>query len=262
MTNIIDKFSSAVEKFVRPATLPIAIKLLEREDDVPSDMKRPKRDFGLKLIPCQAFYLSRKSEVPLAMLKEDFNTDVCPLGSIAFGMAPPIDWWSKGNISFEVYVKDWKAAEEMERNVFRFEYGRYAGILLAPLSKVNFNPDMVMIYCNSEQAMSLIIASRYDDGLPITTTISARGVCSDSVVQTIQTGKCHVCISCGGDRNMGKAESTEIVFTSPINKLQPIIDGLTNISKNRAPAVPKQLILGEDKRAKRYIELARLLKAS
>lgn len=257
---ILNKLSSAMETHIRPATLPIAIKMLESEEEIPDNMKRPRKDLGVQLIPCQATYLSRKHEIPLAMLREDFNIDLCAPGSIIFGIVQPIDWWKEGNVSYGIYTRTRKAAVTMERNVFRFKYRRYVGFLTSPLKKAMFEPDMVMLYCNSEQAMVLAAASRYDDGLPITTTISARDVCSDSIVQTIKTGKCQVCIPCRGDRSNAYAGADEIVFTAPPKKLQTIIEALKDTSKARSPAIMRVLGKKESTSERKYKELARRIK--
>ena len=257
---ILDKFSRAIETYVHPNTRPIAIKMLRGGEKIPENMKRPKRDLGARLIPCQATFLSRKSGIPLAMLKEDFNTDFCSTGSIVFGIVPAVDEWKRGDISYGIFAKTRKAAATMERNVFRFERGRYAGFLAAPLDKVDFEPDMIMVYCNSEQAMSLILASRYDDGLPIRTTVSARNVCSDAIVQTIKTGKCRVCIPCGGDRVNAYAGADEIVFTAPMKKLGTIVEGLEAAARARAPPVMKVLGVRKSVLDRKYRELARTIK--
>lgn len=259
---ILKNFSDAVEKYVRPATLPIAIKMLKEGDRIPASMKRPTVDYGIKLVPCQAFFLSRKYGMHVAMLGEDFYTDQCPVGSIAFGVARPVDWWSKGNVAHEIYTRTMEAAETMEKNMFRFKYGEYAGLASSPLRKAEFVPDMAMVYCNSAQAMPLIAASRYEDGLPLVTTVSARAVCSDSVVQTIQTGRCHVCIPCGGDRIRAFAGADEIVFTAPMSKLQTIAKGLENYHKARAETRSGSRGKLESVIGKKYSKLARILRTS
>ncbi len=234
--------------------------MLKRGDKVPAGAKRPVRDLGGRLVPCQAFYLSRRRGITVAMLADDFDTDSCPLGSIAFGMAPPVGVWADGEISHGVYAKTKKAARAMEKNVFRFRPGEYAGLISAPLSKARFAPDLVMVYCNSAQAMSLAAASRWDDGLPLDTRVSARAVCSDSVVQTVQTGRCQVCIPCGGDRIKAHAGKNDIVFTAPARKLGVIAEGLEGLARARARTLPAPSGEKESLLGRRYAKLARVLK--
>ena len=50
---------------------PIAMKLLENEEQVPEGAVRPKKDLGIHLALCQAFAMVRRQRVCLAMLKED-----------------------------------------------------------------------------------------------------------------------------------------------------------------------------------------------
>jgi len=207
--------------------------MLRSEKEIPKKARRPLRDYGVKLLPCQALYLSRKHGIPIALMNEDFEVLLCPIGSIAFGMRPPVKWWRQGNAAHKGYARTPKAARAMEKDLFRFDYREYEGMVSAPLSEADFSPDLVIVYGNSDQVMNLIAASRYDDGMPLTSTISARAVCSDAVVQTVQTGRCHLCIPCKGDRMQAAAADDELVFTAVPEKLGKIAVGLAGVHKNR-----------------------------
>ena len=52
-------------------TSPIAIKMLEREEDIPKGAIKPRKDLGVHLGLCQAFARSRRERVTVAMLKGD-----------------------------------------------------------------------------------------------------------------------------------------------------------------------------------------------
>ncbi len=104
-----DAFSKAVDKYIQPATAPIAVKMLKSEKEIPKKARRPLRDYGIKLLPCQALYLSRKHGIPVALMNEDFEVILCPVGSIAFGMRPPVKWWRQGNAAHKGYAKTLKA---------------------------------------------------------------------------------------------------------------------------------------------------------
>ena len=64
-------------------TSPIAVKMLEKERDIPEGAYRPKRDQGVHLAQCQAFAMSRRNRATVAMLKED---NWCPAPISAYGM--------------------------------------------------------------------------------------------------------------------------------------------------------------------------------
>jgi uncharacterized protein (DUF169 family) len=50
---------------------PIAVKMLKKEEDIPEEAIRPKKDRGHHLAQCQAFAMSRRQGETVAMLKED-----------------------------------------------------------------------------------------------------------------------------------------------------------------------------------------------
>ncbi|NIM05156.1 MAG: hypothetical protein GTN65_05965, partial [Armatimonadetes bacterium] len=72
---------------VRLKTFPLALKLLEKEGDIPDGAKRPLRDFGYHLSLCQAFQISRRDGATIAMLKED-NWCFEPVVGYGLGEAP------------------------------------------------------------------------------------------------------------------------------------------------------------------------------
>ena len=227
------KFAEKVEKHVHPASLPIKVKLLESEKDIPKKALRPKKDLDCQITPCHAWGLTCRQSLSIAMLKEDFNLD-CGSALIIFGLIKPPKWWIEGNLAYGQFAGTREAAVNMEKSVFRFEPGKYIGLAFSPLRKTDFDPDMVMLYCNSVQAMLLVNAAIYEDGNPLDTTISARNVCSDTIVQTIQTGKCQVSIPCAGDHLHGLAKDYEIIFSAPSHKLNSIMRGLDSVSRARA----------------------------
>lgn len=229
------RFADAVEKYIVPATYPVAVKLLKREDEIPEKIKRPKRDFGQPIVPCQGSGLARRQGLSIAMLKEDFSLD-CALGAIVFGILKPPKWLVEGNLVYGMAAETREAAINLDKDLFCFEHGKYTGVLFSPVRQATFDPDMVMIYCNSAQAMHLVCAARYEDGYPLTPRINARCVCSASIVQTVQTGKCQVSIPCAGDRVYAFTKDDEILFSAPFNRLDGITKGLKALAKARTPS--------------------------
>jgi uncharacterized protein (DUF169 family) len=67
----LNSYEEEIEKLVMLRTYPIAVKMIEKESDIPEGAIRPKRDRSYHLAQCQAFSLSRKRRTSVAMLKED-----------------------------------------------------------------------------------------------------------------------------------------------------------------------------------------------
>lgn len=63
--------SLKLENLLILRTYPIAVKMLEKDEDIPDGAIRPKQERGFHLAQCQAFAMNRRSGETIAMLKED-----------------------------------------------------------------------------------------------------------------------------------------------------------------------------------------------
>ena len=256
MMDKIKYLSEAVSTVVRPITLPIAIKLLKNKEKIPDGAKKTKRDFGHRIAVCQAFNYSRRYGLSVAMLKDDMHCAVAP---ILFGLEEPPQWWLEGNVALGGrYAETIEVGARIEKAVFRFETNKYIGLVTAPLKTANFEPDLVMIYCNSRQASLLVIAAQYQDGRRLTMSMSGRDSCSEAIVQTMQTEECKLVLPCLGDRLHAGAGDDELIFTVPINKLGTLTKGLTNGLAKREFS-PTQMMWLEYERADHYNILAKMI---
>jgi len=66
-----NKWGEDLERILRLRTSPVAVKMLEKESDIPGGAVRPKKQRGYHLAQCQAFGLTRREKDIIAMLKED-----------------------------------------------------------------------------------------------------------------------------------------------------------------------------------------------
>jgi uncharacterized protein (DUF169 family) len=53
------KYGERIEALIRPATFPLAVKLIKSETEIQSDYKRPFRDMGIQNFVCQNFKMAR-----------------------------------------------------------------------------------------------------------------------------------------------------------------------------------------------------------
>lgn len=217
-----------LERLVRLNTYPLAVKLLKSEKDIPETAKRPVRDFGHHLSLCQAFSMSRREGTSVAMLKEDMW---CFEPVVGFGLEKPPLRFLEGHNRFPQDVETLDAGANFARNFPRLEVGKYIGIISAPLEAVDFEPDLVMMYCTSTQLTLLLLGIAYKDGYDVTCTLSGHAACVYSVVPVLQTGKCQVALPCRGDRYAAGTQDHELIFSVPCDRLDDLITGLKAIAK-------------------------------
>jgi len=252
--NVLHKFAEEIEKHVRPATYPFAVRLLRPGEEVPEGAKRPKRDLGKCLSACQGFSLARRYGMSIAMLKEDMW---CPEPVIGFGLAEPPQYFLEGYNRYPDGVETLEAGANWAREFPRLEIGQYVGVVAAPLSSVNFEPDVVVIYCNSAQLLRILLAVAFKDGRDITSQLSGHAACVYTVVPALKTGKCYVTIPCRGDRNRAGAQDDEIIFTVPRAKLDDLVLGFGKEGTGRVPSTP--MLVSEYKLSPSYAKMAGLM---
>jgi uncharacterized protein (DUF169 family) len=218
-------------KQVRPITSPLALKLLKRNDTIPKEAIRPKRDLVHRYSLCQAFSMSRRTEKVIAMLKEDMW---CPEAIIGYGLVEPPKWFLDGRMWFSMdkdqhLFKDLEGCKNYGNSLPRFEVGKYIGVVSAPAMAAKFEPDLLLVYAKPGQIRRLVHASMYKNGKPISAEFYG-GACLRAVVPAVKTGKCQVTIPCAAEWDI--SQDDEMIFSIPKEKMQDLILGLRSTSNS------------------------------
>lgn len=250
-------YGEEIERLLQLRTSPIAVKLLEREEDIPQGTTRPKSDIGSHLALCQAFAMSRREGAQVAMLKEDHW---CYAPVIAFGLAEPPEFFLEGLTNYPNRVADAEAAKRLAHQFTRLDYGKCVGTVSAPLKTANFEPELVIIYCNSAQLTCLLSAMRYKEGYQVTSTLEPGGACIQSTVPVIKSGDCQVSVPCMGDRNSALARDDEMIFSVPRGRLEDLMLGLRHsdeVGSGYTSIVPR--MMPEYPLTENYVKVGRMV---
>jgi len=221
--DILRHYGEELEKRLRLATFPMAIKLLQKGENITEGAKRPLPDFGHHISACQGFSMSRRQGITIAMLKEDMW---CPEPVIALGFAEPPQYFLEGHNRFPGSVATLQAGSTWAREFPRLRAGDYVGIVSAPLTSATFEPDVVVIYGNPAQVTQLVLAAAFKDGRDLTCNISGRAACVNAVVPVVQSRRFQVALPCPGDRQKAGAQDDEIIFSAPKERMAELMEGL------------------------------------
>jgi len=236
-------------------TYPIAIKMAKHENEIPKDAIRPFKDRGYHLDNCQAFSMSRRGQHTVAMTKEDMW---CMAPFIAFGFVEPSQEWLEAKHRTLLGINP-EARKKAVQSAPRLKVGEYMGIISAPLEKCSFEPDMFIIYCNPYQLTHLLVAKDCVDGEDISCTISGHGACIMAVVPVLQNKKCWVASPCRGDRGIGMAQTNEIIFSAPIEKLGDFVKAFRYLEEH-GQQIPFDLELNPERTLKDgYADIGRTM---
>jgi uncharacterized protein (DUF169 family) len=226
--NKIKQFGEELDTLLQLRTSSLAVRMLEKEEDIPENAVRPKRDLGKHVAQCQAFALSRRKEKTIAVLKED-NWCWAPL--LSFGLVEIPEFFMEGKAFFPFFVEDPGSAAEIAKNFPRFKPGKYIGIVSSPLKLASFSPDMVMIYCNNSQLRTILLAVKFKEGKLITSHFDPIDSCVYSVVPVILNREYRITLPDPGDYQRALADEDEIIFSLPIEKLENLVLGLRHFEK-------------------------------
>jgi uncharacterized protein (DUF169 family) len=224
----LQELQTVLQEHIRPQHLALAIKMAHSAEEVPPTLRHPAKDMGFQSAICQGISIARRYGWALALTKEDLS---CPLAKVVFGFEQAIPYYTDGFACAEMYTESPTAGAATEAQQPKFPHGTYHAILVGPLTRAPFEPDLVVIYGNSAQVMRLVTAALYKRGGRITSSFSGRIDCADIIIQTMHTQDCQVILPCYGDRIFAQTEDSEMAFTIPRARIPEVIDGLKGTHK-------------------------------
>jgi uncharacterized protein (DUF169 family) len=218
----LDQVEKALNTYIRPLTFPVAVKMLKSEAEIPEKTRRPLQHMKKKVAICQGIGMARKLGWAVAMGKEDMQ---CALGAAPFGLFKNIEYYNEGNLAKGMFTASQEAGKREEALVERFDYGTYSHILVGPLGRAAFEPDVVLVYGNPAQIMRLIHGALYNEGGAVQSSAMGRLGCA-AIVSVMKKGACTYLVPGNGDRIFGMTQDHEMSFMIPAPKIEGVMDGL------------------------------------
>jgi len=238
------RLSQDLDNLVRTSTYPVAVKLIDGPE-FPQKAIRPLTQLKNRISLCQGTAIARRVGKAVAFGPEDHS---CPLPLMSLGLKPISQNYEKGLMCYPFYAKTEEIGAMLnESYLIRMEKPGNWHVIVAPLSKAEFIPDVVLIYGNSAQIHRLVIAVNYKTGKPISMKLTERGSCIQVLVGALNTGECQGALPGVGDRAMAFCEEDAIKFAIPYNKFEEICCGLEESEKRggfKYPNIYPALFMG------------------
>jgi uncharacterized protein (DUF169 family) len=208
----LNRCGEELEQLLLLRTSPLAVKMLEKESDIPEGAVRPYRDRGIHIAQCQAFAISRRQRESVAMLKED---NWCFAALIAYGLVDkPKDPELQLFVDFPTFPRD-----------------KYVGIVSAPLRSANFEPDVIIIYSNTAQLRNMLLPFHFGGEEELVDYHFFPPACAYQVVPVMSGGKLMVTLPDPGDYHRALATEDEIVLSVPEARMAKMMKGVREIEK-------------------------------
>ena len=198
-----NRFGKNLERYLCLKTSPIAVKMLEKESDIPEGAIRPKKDKGYHLAQCQVFSMTRRHGMTIAMLKEDHW---CWAPLLGYGLVD-----EPNNPTVDAFP-----------TLPRFDRGKYIGIVTAPLKSVTFEPDMVLIYSNNAQLREMLTMVVFPEKKLVKSEFNPIDSCIYSIVPVILDGQYRITLPDPGEAERAFSDDDEIIFSVPKDKIEAL----------------------------------------
>jgi uncharacterized protein (DUF169 family) len=217
------RFAEALTQHVRLTSFPVAVRMIKKGEHLPERVKRPWQDLNIKVATCQTIAMARRYGWAVALADEDIS---CPLTAVVFGFRKPSEFYLKGRACAGMYTESEEAGVRSEDKVAKFSYGEYQYILVAPLHRTEFEPEVIVVYANPAQVLRLLTAALWKSGGRLTSSFGGRIDCSEEIIVPRRSGKCEVILPCNGDRIFAQTQDHEMAFSIPLDRMEEILEGL------------------------------------
>ena len=222
------KLQDALTRHVRLGSFPVAVRMVKPGEPLPEMVKRPAEDLQITVATCQALAMARRYGWVVALGEEDIS---CPLTAVTFGFKRPSEFYVKGQACAGMYTETPEAGVLSEKQVEKFSFGEYEYILVAPLHRTVFDPEVIIIYASPAQVLRLLTAALWKSGGRLTSSFGGRIDCAEEIIVPRRSEKCEVILPCYGDRIFAQTQDHEMAFSIPISRVEEIIDGLEGTHK-------------------------------
>jgi uncharacterized protein (DUF169 family) len=212
-----------LDRYVRCQTYPVAVKLCRSVEEIPMRTRMPGRDLSIKIPICQGMAMARRYGWVIALSKEDQS---CPFGALTLGFVPPKSAYLDGSFMESIFPGKKEAAAKTAQSLARLDHGMFKYLLLAPLHRAGFEPDLVVVYGNAAQVARLIQGTLRNRGGALVSSTVGGIACSNIIAKTIREDECQYVVAGAGDRYFALTQDDELIFTIPRSKIELTLKGL------------------------------------
>lgn len=187
---------------------------------------------GQRLTYCQFLMKARKGKKLLA----SGDNIACANGASALGFRPVPEKLLSGDFLATLGTFTRKGAEMTMKLMPRLELNKYKAVAVAPLEKVDYIPDVIVIESSPEPLMWLALATIYEEGgrLNFNSSIS-NGTCVDITVVPFLEKKLNVTLGCYGCRNATDIPDEHLLAGFPGDQLETMVYALKCLQKKAMP---------------------------
>jgi uncharacterized protein (DUF169 family) len=227
------KYSEHAEKMTNLLKMdhpPLAVKLLKPGDLIPEGYDGTKR-----LRFCQSLMMAKRGQ-QILLTPENIT---CPAAASAFGFKPLPEKLASGEVMFTMGLFGNREAGAKTLGLMpRLKQGECSAVLITPLEKADFEPDVIVLEEKPEKLMWIGLADIFNSGgRHAFQTSIFQAACIDSTIVPYLTGKLNASLGCYGCRDATDILDEESLLGFPGKRLDGIVSSLEKLAEKAIPRV-------------------------
>ena len=207
---------------LRLRTDPVAVKYFKNFDaETRSELRRMRfRHPREPLAVCQVATLVRTQGGSFYFTAEDM---ACVIGSAALGLCE----MDTDMVAAVIMRKTRELSRKFLEEIPKIPRGEVEAVACAPLKRVPFDPDQVLIYCVPAQALRVFAAGIQESTYSPSFKFGAEvGVCVEVMARSYITKEMSFSMPCFGERTSCFSGDDEVIMGIPINIMDSFLEGL------------------------------------
>ncbi|HIH61197.1 MAG TPA: DUF169 domain-containing protein [Methanobacteriales archaeon] len=202
---------------------PVAVKLVLHEEDMPGDVERisePARH-------CEMVMRASEGEMFYALAEDQ----ECKGGAGAIGAAETPETVKTGEFYYGLgRFSSLPAAKRTLDQIPKINLKFYA-VVYAPLEKVEFDPNVILVVCNPAQALKIIQALVYTKGGRVKGDFAGiQSICADAVAGPYTRGEANITLACSGSRQYSNIRDDELVIGLTAENIDCTVEALEEMA--------------------------------
>jgi uncharacterized protein (DUF169 family) len=214
-----------VYALLRLRTPPVGVVFSEKHE-IPDDAFVPSK-YGMQWAVCQAIAFARFNGRTVAMRHEDFG---CPPSMIIYGLV-------KGEIREILEKAQWIKDAGCKVDEQFYPKGKYKSFIFGDLTKMQIEPQAVLVFGSPAQVGRMIQARTYYGG-KVKAELFAKAASCFEALHPAMNGDVAVSIPGAGDRVFSGIGEGEMIFSMPYEWLERIVEGLKNAGRGANLSYP------------------------
>ena len=218
--------SNELSNLLRLKTGPVGFKRLEKAADL-GTIENVHRVPHLCSF-CQVLFMARIQRLTVGITREDKMNDRC-MRIHGVKRATEKSMAAEAALMSTTWFATPEDAMQQQRETPRIPAGE--AIVVAPLDKGKFEPEVILIYGNPAQLMMLLCGLQKEKYERYDFSFIGEGACADSLARCFLTQKPSLAIPCYGERSMGQVADEELLLAIPPNEIDRAVSGLKKLRK-------------------------------